>query len=208
MKTFEELRNRQPICHPHITTRMTPNNRITSNPLYQGWRRFILDDTNEYDFLLTITFARRQYDDVFIKSVSHLLNVINASLTSQRFRSSGRYIEGFAFLERHVKSLDKEGGLHVHILGYFPQSFDRNPTLEEFKSKVFRALSHVTSNKGNQMIYPSEVDVRHPFDEVGLMDYLSKQLTIENLDQRILLVGKDGLMGHVRDWDFPQKFYQ
>ena len=104
-------------------------------------------------------------------------------------------MEGFAFLERHLDSEDKYGGLHVHILGYFPDTFHTKPTLKEFEAKVKRAVTRVTNRHGNQLISPSEVDVREPYHQRGIVNYLSKDLSLEDLGKNILFVGKDGLIG-------------
>jgi len=170
--------------------------RIADDPIYQSWRSFLLSGLKyDYDFLLTVTFIKRQYDDVVIQSTSHLIGIINSYLTSQRYRQTGRFMEGFAFLERHHESEDKYGGLHVHILGYFPDTFHTKPTIREFESKVKRAVTRVTNRHGNQMISPSEVDVKEPYHERGVVNYLSKDLTLDDLGKNILFVGKDGLTG-------------
>lgn len=182
---------------------------LRNDPMYMKWRSFLLHTIpNEYDFHLTVTFQRLQHDEIVIQSTSHFLNVINSYLTSQRFRKTGRYMEGFAFLERHMKSIEREGGLHVHILGYFPDSFYKKPTIDEFEKKVNMATDRVTNPRGNKIMFPCSVKVRQPYLERGLVSYLSKYLTPDNLDERILFVGKDGLMGWQPDLNHPMKFYR
>lgn len=179
--------------------------RLNGDENYFAMRDFILN--HQYDFLMTITFFKRQHDDVVIKSVSHLLNVLNASVTDQRFRKTGRFIKGFAMVERHIKSIDKEGALHLHILGYFPNTFHTKPTISELTWKLYKAIRHVCSKNGEPMITSSGIDIREPYSEDGLMNYLSKQLNPDNLHERILFVGAHGLTGWTPERNEKSRWY-
>ncbi|MFC1720103.1 hypothetical protein ACFL00_03070 [Pseudomonadota bacterium] len=207
MNETDELTNHRDKSNQYRVWKHIPE-RLKNDPMYMKWRSFLLHTIPyDYDFHLTVTFQRLQHDEIVIQSTSHFLNVINSYLTSQRFRKTGRYMEGFAFLERHMKSIDREGGLHVHILGYFPDTFYKKPTIDEFETKVNQATDRVTNPRGYKIIFPSSVKVRQPYLERGIVSYLSKYLTPENLDERILFVGKDGLTGWQPDLNHPMNYY-
>lgn len=166
--------------------------RLRNDANYQAFVEHI-HQREEYDFFMTINFKNWQPDTAVIQSTSHLLKVLNRSLSSKTWKEKGRYIEGFAFLERHVKSKEREGSLHVHILGYFPNTFYKIPTEKQFESKLIRASTKVTTPRGKPMINIGEVDVRIPHDKEGLVNYLSKKLTRANLQKRTLLLDQNGL---------------
>lgn len=184
--------------------RNLPRNYVDSslmnNPIYSGWRDFIISELGDVDFMLTITFIHRQSDEIVIKSTGHLLNVINSSIGGSRFRKNGRHITGFAFLERHSESETLQDRLHIHILGKFPTGLHQTLSVDEFRDLVCQSIPNVKTLSGSQMIASGGIDVTTPYDNEGLLNYLSKQLTSENLGGRILFVGKDGLQG----WESEQ----
>lgn len=79
--------------------------------------------------------------------------------------------------------------------GITPDTFHTKPTIEEFESTARRTVTRVTNRHGSQMISPSEVNVKEPYHERGVVNYLSKDLTLDDLGRNILFVGKGGLIG-------------
>ena len=194
-----------------IADRKYVPDHIKNKPLYLGWRRFIRGlPSREYDFHLTLTFIHRQYDDVAIQSANFFLRLLNSYLTDQRYRQTGLCIEGVAFLERHgFRNKEKEGGLHIHIMGYYSDAFHTKPSLDRLRDKCQKAIKRVTNHNGQKMMSVGTVKAVEIYNDSKLINYLSKQLRdLKKLDNRILLVGKDGLVGWEPDRDHSMQHYQ
>jgi hypothetical protein len=173
---------------------------LRDDPVYLGWVDLILRRTH-YDFFVTVTFRYWQRDDVIIQSTSHLLNVLNRSLSNKKWRNNGRHLDGYVFLERHEKENDRKGSLHVHMIGCLPSNLNETPNRQEFEDKLHEAADKVTTYRGANMINIGEVDFTIPHDEAGLVNYLSKKLTPANLENRTLFVRKEGLTGWAPNFD-------
>lgn len=173
---------------------------LRDDPVYLCWVDLILRRAH-YDFFITVTFRYWQRDDVVIQSTSHLLNVLNRSLSNKKWRKKDCYLDGYAFLERHEKENDRKGSFHVHMIGCLPGNLNKTPNRQEFEDKLHKAADKVTTHRGANMINIGEVDFTVPHDEAGLVNYLSKKLTLANLDNRTLFVRKEGLTGWAPNFD-------
>jgi hypothetical protein len=193
-----------------VDRKYVPDN-IKDKPLYLGWRRLIRElPIDTYDFHLTITFIHRQHDDVAIQSANFFLKLLNSYLTDQRYQYTGRCIEGIAFIERHgFRSKEREGAMHIHIMGYYSDAFHTKPSLDRLKEKCEKAVKRVTNHNGQKMMSVGTINAVEIYNDSKLINYLSKQLRdLKKLDNRILLVGKEGLIGWEPDSDHSLKHYQ
>ena len=193
---------------------------LSHSILYQEWKKFILNKTvlynlnyskfreqyvkgspitvpREYDFQLTITFKHPQFDQTVVKSTSHLLRVINKLLSRSNYIERNRYIKGFAFAERHYRSLELEGSFHLHLMCYFSDGFHEKLSMENIKSTASKAAQKTTSSTGHSLFATNGVQVDEAYDSEGLMNYISKQLSEDILDERIMIIGPNGMDGYV-----------
>jgi hypothetical protein len=117
-----------------ILYKITGYNERFSKVLNKSVKGSPIKEPQDYDFHMTVVFNHRQFDHKVIEYTSLLIRRINKRCTRGNFASTGRYIQGFAFAEYHQQSIKMEGCMHLHIMGYFPDTFKQKRTLDELKA--------------------------------------------------------------------------
>ena len=146
-------------------------------------------DKGPYDFFITLTVGKRMSISTLCGYINKLIVRYNERLFTRKWYKKRRYIEGFAFLEKHLSNISRNEE-HVHMLVKCHDRFDEI-TFRGHEAIFRKAACRVVDDRQGRVFKDKGIDFQ-PFRDEGAVEYCFKRINDKRLD-RIKVIGANSL---------------
>lgn len=167
------------------------NRDILSNSydtIDEYYKYFVMSN-RPYIYFITITFALKMNTQQSSKYVSTVIKWMNNKLFGRKYYERGDFIEGFAFVEKHINGMSIND-IHFHML--IKPSYRYNDfKFYQIKDMLRQTVAKVDNGSGKKVFDENCIDIQIVWDD-GAVEYCFKQIWRNNII-RIKMIGKEGL---------------
>jgi hypothetical protein len=179
---------------PFLTSVQKKKHSKPLKTLTDPFHQFILDK-GPFDFFITVTFGKSMAVARLCRYLNKLLDRYNQILYTRKYKERNMYIEGFAFLEKHLSSVARNE-YHFHLLIKCPEKYEKH-TLSQHEDIFRKAASRVTDDRDRRVFNQKCIDIT-PYRDEGAIRYCMEQIHDFRLE-RIKFISKDGLSDNMAD---------
>jgi len=166
----------------------------TYKGLTEAYYQFICDK-GPYDFFITLTFGKKMGVPILNQHIKVLLDRYNQLLFTRAYKKHNKYVEGFAFLEKHQSEVARNE-YHFHLLITCKEKFAQH-SLHQHEDIFQKAAYRVKDEKGRRIFNGNCIKIVPVRDE-GAIGYCLKQI-YDNTLHRIKFIGMSGLPDNLED---------
>ncbi len=156
--------------------------------LTREYRQFVLDN-GPYHFFISLTFGRNMRIELLCRHVNTLLDRYNQILFSRKYIRRRKFVQGFAFVERHG-GMKAKCNYHFHLLIKCPNQYEKF-TIEQHEDIFRKAAGRVTDERDRRVFNDKHIDITSCRDS-GSGWYSTKEVN-DGCICRIKFIGKRGL---------------
>lgn len=160
----------------------------------EAYYQFICDN-GPYDFFVTLTFGKKIGVPTLCQYVKIFLDRYNQILFNKKYKKHNKFVEGFAFLEKHQSEVARNE-YHFHLLLTCKEKFEKH-ALHEHEDIFQKAAYRVKDEKGRR-VFNSNCIKMVPVRDEGATGYCLKHIYDKTL-HRIKVIGMSGLPDNLED---------